>query len=597
MRGVTELAERVVDTDVLVVGSEGAGSRAAIEASKHNVRASIATKGRLAKCGVTMLAGADLTLDGKSLRDMGFLGNPEDSKKRFFRDIVIQGFYLNNQRLVEAYVRDAPARVKELIDWGMAVYSSEERAVLTSGVEIVKALKREVKRHNIEIIEDTMVKDLLVMGGKVVGAVGIDVNTGDFVAFRSRAVVLATGGWHKGYAFTTGTEGLTGDGQAMAYRAGADLLNMEMVTFCPNVILWPPMLRGSIFIYLLHMACGDLLNSEEEPFLSQYDPKIVELGTKTEWNKLILSQFCMREVLKGKGTSHGGVYFSLRGIPWDVVEKSSPATITPGWKFQGTDFSGMMKSLSEGYLVEVGPVAHYFEGGIKINENCETSLPGLYAAGECGGGLFGANRVAAATTEMLVEGAIAGRFAAEYVRKASTPEIDVKQVESLRNKMFQPLKREEGVKPVDLRKRIQQIAHEHLGVIRDGGGLKRAVEELEGMRKEELPRLYTTTKAREYNREWIEALELENMVQVLEMSAKSALTRTESRGVHYRVDNPKLDNDNWLKEIVIKQVAGEMQIATHPITITTITPPEGTLTFEESILRATEALEALEEDG
>jgi succinate dehydrogenase/fumarate reductase flavoprotein subunit len=592
------MTEKVIDTDVLVVGSEGSGSRAAIEASKRNVRVTVVTKGRLAKSGVTMLAGADLALDGKSLHDMGFPGNPLDSKERFFRDIVVQGFYMNNQKLVESYVRDAPARVKELIDWGMNVYGSEERAVLASGVEIVKALQREIKRHNIEIVEDTMVEDLLVTDGKVVGAVGIGINTGEFVLFRSKAVVLATGGWHKAYAVTTGTEGLTGDGQGMAYRAGAELLNMEMVTFCPYIILWPPILRGSTFLYLLacHMVCGDLLNSREEPFLSQYNQKIVELGTKTEWNKLILSQFCMREVHKGKGTPHGGVYYSLRGIPWDsirgTIERSYLTTlVAPGWKFQGTDFSEMMKRLMEGHLVEVGSVAHYFEGGIRINENCETSLAGLYAAGECSGGLFGANRVAAATTEMLVEGAIAGRFAAMYAGEVTTPEIDMKQIESFRNKVLQPLKREDGIKPIELRKRIQQIAHEIIGVIRDGVSLKRAIEELERTKREELPRLYTTAKFREYNREWIEALELENIVQVLEMSAKSALTRTESRGVHYRIDYPNLDNEHWLKEIVIKQVAGEMQVATHPITITTMTPPGGIMTFEDSILKAIEGLE------
>lgn len=594
MKGTTKVAERVIDTDVLVVGSEGAGSRAAIEASKHNVRTIIVTKGHLAKSGVTMLAGADIMLDGKSLHELGFPGDPKDSKEKFFRDIVIQGFYLNDQKLVEAYVRDAPARVKELIDWGMTVHASEERAVLTSGVEIVRALQREVKRHDIELIKDTMVADLLVAGGKVVGAVGIDINTGEIVVFRSKAVILATGGWHKAYPLTTGTEGLTGDGQAMAYRVGADLLNMEMVTFCPNIILWPPMLRGSIFLYLLHLCCGDLLNSKEEPFLSQYDPKIVELGTKTEWNKLLLSLFTMREVRKGKGTPYGGVYLSLKDIPWDIVEKSclEGGWLTLDWKFQGTDFSGLMKSLREGYPVEVAPAAHYFEGGIRINEKCETSLPGLYAAGECSTGVFGANRVAAATTEMLVEGAIAGGFAAEYAMKVSAPEIDVKQIESLRNKVLRPLRREEGVRPVELRKRIQQIANENIMVIRDGEGLKRAIKELERIRREELPRLCTTTKVQEYNREWIEALELENMVQVLEMSARSALTRTESRGVHYRLDYPKLDNDHWLKEVTVKQVADEMQIATHPITITTITLPRGTMTFEESILKAIEALEA-----
>lgn len=586
-----KLTEKLVDTDVLVVGSEGAGARAAIEAATHDVNVTIVSKGRIARSGVTMLAGADVALDGKSLHELGFPGDPKDSKERFFRDIVIQGFYLNNQMMVEAYVRDAPARVKELIDWGLRVSSSGEREIVTSGAEIVKTLLREVRKHDIQIIEDTMVTDLLTKDGRVVGAVGIDINTGQFVVFKSKAVVLATGGWHKAYSFTSGSEGLTGDGQAMAYRAGAELLNMEMVTFCPNVILWPPIYRGSIFLYILSMFCGNLLNSKKEPFLSQYDLKIVDLGTKTEWNKLLLSLFSIREIRRGKGTPHGGVYFSLSNVTQETLEKSGVFAFTPNWKFQGTDFSGLVKNLLEGEVVEVGPAAHYFEGGIKINEKCETSLPGIYAAGECSTGLFGANRVAAATTEMLVEGAIAGKYATEYTKNISTPEVDVAQVEKLRNKILKPLKREGGVKPVELRKRVQQIAYKNIEVIRDEERLRRAIKEFESIRKSELPKLYTTTKVQEYNREWIEALELENIIQVLEISAKSALTRKESRGAHYRLDYPRIDNDHWLKEIVVKQVDGEMQITTRPIVIATITPPKGTMSFEESILKAIEALE------
>ncbi|MCD6529136.1 FAD-binding protein [Candidatus Bathyarchaeota archaeon] len=586
------LADEVIESDVLVVGSEGAGSRAAIEAAEHGVRVVMVTKGRVGRCGATMLAGADITLDGRSLYEMGFNGNPNDSKEKFFRDIVIQGFYLNDQRLVEVYVQDAPARTKEMIDWGMKVTHSEDRAIETTGMEIVRALGREVKRRDIQIVEDVMVTDLLSKSGRVLGAVGIDVNSGRFLLFKSKAVVLATGGWGRAYPFISGTRELTGDGQAMAYRVGAELANMEMVTFCPNVILWPPIYRGSIFLYILHMSCGDLLNGAGERFLDKYDERIVELATKTEWNKLLLSLFTMREVLDGKGSPHGGVYFSLRGVPWEKVENSLAALIAPGWKFQGTDFSRMMDELRNGGLVEVAPAAHYFEGGIKINEKCETNVPGLYAAGECATGLFGANRVAAATTEMLVEGAVAGRSAAEYAKKASFSEVDERQVKRLRDELFKPLERRDGVKPVELRKHIQKVAYEKIGVVREESGLREALGELEKARKEELPRICTVTKASGYNLEWIEALELRNMVQVLEASAKSALTRRESRGVHYRLDYPNVDNDNWLKEIVVRNVGGEMQVFTYPVAATKITPPSGVMGFEEAILKAIEALES-----
>ncbi len=583
----------VVKTDVLVVGGGGAGLRAAIEASRQAVKTVLVSKGRPARSGVTPLAGADLALDGKSLHELGFPGDPTDSKEKFFRDIVIQGFYLNNQKLVEAYVRDAPARVKELIDWGMKVSASESRAVLTSGVEITDALNRELKRSNVEIFEDIMVYELLTRGGKVVGALGIDINSGEFIVFNSKAVVLATGGWHKAYYLNSGTPDMSGDGQAMAFKVGAELINMEMITFCPNVIVWPPSLRGSIYLYVFHLFCGNILNSLGENFMEKYPKRIAEVGTRTEWNKLILSIASMREILEGRGGPHGGVYFSLKGIPWEDVEKSGILSFAPNWKFQGTDFSGLTQKLREGEMVEVAPAAHYFEGGIKINEKCETGIAGLYAAGECAAGLFGANRVAAATTEMLIQGAIAGKYAAEYAKRVNFTDFDEKQVERFKEEALGPIKRREGVKLFELKERLQRLAYDKVGVIRTAQDLSEAINEISSIRKEKLPKLCTTTKVTEYNREWIECLELKNMFLLVEISARAALLRTESRGVHYRSDYPYMDNNNWLKELAAKNVNGEIVITSQPITVTTLKPPGGVMPFEESILKAIEALETV----
>ncbi len=590
MSKLEDLVDKIVASDVLIIGSEGAGSRAALAAAEQGCDVTIVSKGKIAKSGVTIMAGADITLDGTSLHKLGFAGDPEDSEEKFFRDIVVQGFYINNQRLVRAYVSSAPARVRELLDWGLRVSSAGRREINTTGVEIMRVLTSRVRNFgNIQIIEDVMVTDLLTKNGKVLGAVGVDINTGEFVLFKSKAVILATGGWHEAYLFNTGSEGLSGDGQAMAYRAGAELTNMEMVTFCPNVILWPQIYRGSIFLYILGMFQGTLLNSKGKRFLEKYHPSIVELATKTEWNKLLLSIFSMREIYERKASPHGGVYFSLKGLTKQDLENSEAFVIMPNWKFQGTDYTKLVENMLNGELVEVGPAAHYFEGGIKINEKCETSLHGLYAAGECCGGLFGANRVAAATTEILVQGAIAGKYAAEYAKKLPNQiEVNVSQVKKLKGKVFAPLKRKEGVRPLEIKRKIQVIAQENIGVIRHEKSLANALKQLSKIKKNELLKLCPSTKVPEYNMEWITTLEIENMVQVLEMSARAALIRKESRGVHYRLDYPNVDNNNWLVEIVIKRANNGMKAYTHPITITDVKPPKGVMSFEESILKAIE---------
>ena len=228
------MSERIIETDVLVVGGGGAGFRTAIAARETGVRVMLVSKGPLARCGATPMAGADFTLDGLSLSRMGFPGEPKDTKGKFFNDIVTQGFYLNNQKLVEQYIGSAPARLKELLEWGMKVDSSEERAIFTSGLGLVDTVCRRAKTCGVDFLEDVMVLDLVIQGGRVVGALGLDIPTGEFIRFRSRAVIIATGGWHKAFWPNTGMRDLSGEGIAMAHRAGAEIGNMEFITFCLN---------------------------------------------------------------------------------------------------------------------------------------------------------------------------------------------------------------------------------------------------------------------------------------------------------------------------------------------------------------------------
>ncbi|HUO41682.1 MAG TPA: FAD-binding protein [Methylomirabilota bacterium] len=575
--------------DVAVIGSGGAGLRAAIEAHDQGSATILVSNGAAGKSGATMMAGADITLDGGGAARIGLEGNESDSMEDFFHDILVQGYYLNNQKMVEAYVRDAPARTKEMIDWGMKYMWDGKRAILTQGTDLNQVLTEQVKKRQIAIRDDFYVTDILTQDRSVTGVAGLDVNKGSVEAIRSKAVVIATGGWQRAYSFASAPGGLTGTLHAATYRAGGDLVNMEMVTFCPNVILWPPALRGDIFPYILIEMFGDLLEKHGRPFLKdEYDPSIYRIATTTEWNKLIFSMAATRVVLRGDGSPRGGTYYSIKTVPLNILDEAEK--IYPGWKWLRTDFSNLVSWLKEGNAVEVAPAAHYMEGGIAVNERTETNIKGLYAAGECSGGLFGANRVASAITQILVQGAIAGKNAAAHSKKARLRELDVTQFRRTESRLTRPFSNKDGPSPIELKKKITVIADKNLWVIRDGTSLKLAVRELDSILSNELPRISIKTQTRTYNKEWMDTIEVEGISQVLLASARSALLRTESRGVHNRSDYPETDNRRWLREIVVRQSKGKMSLTTRPITATKLKPPRVKFGFEEGIIRAVKEL-------
>ena len=214
------MIEKTIQTDVLVVGGGGAGFRAAIGAREAGAKALMLSKGPFARCGATPMAGADFTLDGRSLSKLGFPGAPDDTEEKFFNDIVTQGYYLNNQKLVEQYIRKAPERLKELLDWGLKVLFSEERAIFTSGLGLMDALLKQAGTAGVDLLEDTMLLDLVAHDGKIAGGLGFDIRAGEFIQIKAKAVVMATGGWHKAFWPNTGMRDLSGEGIAMAHRSG-----------------------------------------------------------------------------------------------------------------------------------------------------------------------------------------------------------------------------------------------------------------------------------------------------------------------------------------------------------------------------------------
>ncbi len=573
------MADKSIQTDVLVVGGGGAGFRAAIGARETGAKTLMLSKGPFARCGATPMAGADFTLDGRSLKKLGFPGAPEDTEEKFFNDIVTQGYYLNNQKLVEQYIRKAPDRLKELLDWGIKVLFSEERAIFTSGLGLTDALLKQARAVGADLLEDTMLLDLVAHDGKIVGGLGLDIRTGEFIHIKAKAVVMATGGWHKAFWPNTGMRDLSGEGIAMAHRAGAAIGNMEFITFCCNVLLHPPVWRGSIATYITGLLCGgELTNSRGEKFLGKYDPYVVDKGTTMEWNKGFISYATAKEVREGKGSPHGGVFYGLGQVPWESFERNA-APIFPKWKYKAMDLAEMAGILKGGGTVEVGPAVEYFDGGIVVNEKFETSLPGLYAAGECTLGPFGSNRVCSAITEMLVHGADAGQNAGAYAKKSGALALAVEAFKSLEEKAQVPLQKQEGLKVTEVRRRVQETAHKRLGPIRNEKELTEFIGFLETVQKKELPNLATASKSRLYNKEWIDAIELKNIVHLLMAAAKSALSRTESRGVHHREDYPFSDNDNWLQESRVKWDKGSFEVGRCAATITALTPPKGKIPF------------------
>ena len=572
-----------IKIDVLVAGSGGAGFRAAVGALEKGASVLLVSKGRLARSGASPMAGADLTCHGQGMRAAGFFGEPRDSVDKFFSDIVHHGSFLNDQSLTRCYVEDGPERMKEMLDWGLDVIFTDERAVFTPGTSIVDAVYRQGRKLGLQTLEDVALLDLYTRDGKVTGALGLNFKTGQFYRIYAKAVILATGGWHKAFKVVTGSRELTGDGTAMALRAGAKLSDMEFITFACNVVYAPEKYRGSIFTYVLSlMAGGETENSEGERIYKKYNPWMISYANKTEWNKSFISFITGKEIRAGKALPNGGVRYVLGEQTFEeynaLVEK-----YYPDWVFHDASFDQLRESMRSGEGVEVGPGAEYFEGGIAVNEKYETSLPGLYAAGECASSVFGANRVAAATMEMLTTGARAGWSAGEYTINQTHADIDKNQEEKILLRVLAPLQRKTGQSPIKLRKEFQERTHFEMGPVRDEAVLGNYLKYLDDLQGNLFAQIAVQNKSGVYNKEWIEALDLENMVLTMQACALAAKERKESRGVHYREDYPQVNNVDWLKQILIAKDQDQLTVSTKPVNTGFLQPAQGKFDYLDFI--------------
>ena len=548
------MVEQCMPYDVIVVGSGGGGLRAAISAAESGCKTLIIAKGKIDRSGSTLLDGAnlsaDIACDGASLAEMGITdANKDDTKDDFFQDVVHEGFYLGNQELVRLFADGAADRIRELMGWGMKVLGTEgDRGISVYGSAILDALFKRCKELGVAYVQDHQFTDVVVEDGVVKGCLCVDLLSGEIRCFPAKAVVLATGGSHGIFSDNSGPTDCSGEGPAAALRAGAELIDMEMISFCPSVILYPQMYKGNILPYILNtIGYGTYLNKFGKTFTHRHLSREAEaLALDSEWNKMLLSYALQKEINSRRGNQYGGVYFTLPLLPYELKEelyRDLPSLSTG-------IYHDIMELFLTDHAVTVAPFAHYFEGGIRIDTDMATTVPGLFAAGECTGGMFGANRVSAATTEMLIEGNIAGRSAAAYAAKTAPQIVNTALLGRMEQELLIPFGTQGGPSPIELRQQMHCATKSSLMVLRNGAALARAADEVAELR-DMLPRVSLASADRRYNKEWMEYLQLRGSLLTASAVLKAAGLRKESRGVHVREDHPYTDDIHYLKNLTI----------------------------------------------
>lgn len=560
----------LMKTDVLVVGTGAAGCRAAIEAAEYGADVVLLSKGVLGRSGTTNLAEV---VYAAAIAHTDTL----DKTWYHFEDTVLEGHWLGDQRLVKLLADNAPKTVYDLERYGLPWYRMEDgkhyyqlptpghrfdRGVHfdeSTGSKMQAALVEEIDRHKeIHPFNDTLVTNVFVEDGQVVGASAIDLHTGKLVIFKTGAIIIATGGAGMMYAVNDMERGSTGDGITLAYRAGAELIAPEMHQFFPTAFAWPETLRGTIVTSSNLWGFGlRLYNAKNERFMEKYFP-----DKKENVPRDVLSRGIFLEILEGRGTEHGGVWLDASNIDgWEYLRRERARSyIWPAKLGVNTE------------RFEIAPTYHFTMGGIRINPNAQTNVAGLYAAGEVVGGIHGANRIGGnALVECMVFGEIAGRHAALTVERNIRFRDSMIQDELKRLQSSLKAPQQVDLRPVDALRSLKQTMYLHVGIVRSAGGLKEGLEKLECLEMEELPRV-GVGPGNVFNWEWIWKVELENMIEQAKIYTRAALMRTETRGAHYRSDYPEADNKNWLKNIVVRKENGEATFETAPIEFPYIYP-------------------------
>ncbi|MCI0651253.1 MAG: fumarate reductase/succinate dehydrogenase flavoprotein subunit [Planctomycetes bacterium] len=570
--------------DVVIIGAGGAGLRAAIECSARGLRTGLVCKSLLGKAHTVMAEGGIAAA----------LANVDrrDHWKIHFRDTMRGGKFLNDWRMAELHAQQAPDRVRELEEWG-AVFDRTKDGLISqrnfgghryprlahvgdrTGLEMIRTLQDHGIHRGIRVYMECTALDLLKDGDRIAGVFGYWRDTGRFVLFRAPAVILATGGAGKCWRITSNSWEYTGDGYAMAYLAGAELMDLEFTQFHPTGMVWPPSVRGTLVTEGVRGDGGVLKDNRGERFMFRYiSPRFApetaadeaeaerwlrgeagarrppELLTRDEVARAITA-----EVRAGRGSPHGGVFLDIASRrPADFIKRKLPSMYHQFKELAEVDITAEP--------MEVGPTLHYFMGGLRVHADSQmTSVPGLFAAGECAAGLHGANRLGGnSLSDLVVFGRLAGVGAAEYVRSlAATPAVDPEQVDSCRRRATAPLNREAGKNPFVIHEELQVAMEANCGIVRVEDELLRGLQEIERLKRDAAEAKAHASS--QFNPGWHEALDLRNLLIVAEAVTRAALLRRESRGAHTRLDYEG-ERDECLKyNVVVRRgVDGAMDV-------------------------------------
>jgi succinate dehydrogenase / fumarate reductase, flavoprotein subunit len=577
--------------DVLVVGAGGAGLRAAIEAQSAGAKVGLVCKSLLGKAHTVMAEGGVAAALGHV--------DAEDRWQTHFRDTMVGGKLLNNPRMAQLHAQEAPDRVRELELWGAVFDRTADGRILQrpfgghshprlahvgdrTGLEMIRTLQDRAVASGIDVFMEVTITRIITGAQGTAGAFGYRRTTGAPVLFPAKAVVLATGGIGKAYSVTSNSWEYSGDGHALAYDAGAELIDMEFVQFHPTGMVWPPGVKGLLVTEAVRGEGGILRNKDGERFMWKYLPedrraeyaatdeeaktwveaasrgltsdarRPPELSTRDNVSRAIYT-----EVREGRGTDHGGVFLDISYLPPDHVRRKLPSMYDQFKELADVD-------ITKGPM-EVGPTTHYVMGGVRVDaETGESTVRGLFAAGEVAGGMHGANRLGGnSLSDLLVFGARAGAGAAAHAaRTREQAYVDPVQVNEAARELEAPLERGSGEDPYQLQRDMQDVMQRLVGIFRVDADLQEAIGELARLRAR-LPSL-AVSGGRVFNPGWNLCFELRNLLVVSEAITRSALQRTESRGAHSRLDYPDTDQAGWggRNGVVRRRPDGSMEVAT-----------------------------------
>ncbi|MEO7086673.1 MAG: fumarate reductase/succinate dehydrogenase flavoprotein subunit [Gemmatimonadaceae bacterium] len=585
---------QTVEHDVLVIGAGGAGLRAAIEAASHGANVGLVCKSLLGKAHTVMAEGGMAAAMGNV--------DDRDNWRVHFADTMRGGQYLSNWRMAELHAKEAPERVRELEAWGALFDRTPEGGILQrnfgghryprlahvgdrTGLELIRTLQDHGVHQGLDVHMEVTVLTLLKDGDRIAGAFAYDRERGRFRLFKAKAVVMATGGIGRAYKITSNSWEYTGDGQSLAYHAGAALQDMEFVQFHPTGMIWPPSVRGLLVTEGVRGEGGVLKNRDGKRFMFDNIPdnyksqtadtpeegwkytqgdknsrRPPELLTRDHVARMIVS-----EVKAGRGSPHGGVFLDIAWIKEKLpnseahIKRKLPSMYHQFMQLAGIDITKEP--------MEIGPTTHYVMGGIRVDGDTQmTTVPGLFACGECAAGLHGANRLGGnSLSDLVVFGKRAGEHAAAFAKSNGAVTVDTAQADRAAKESLEPFERVDAADgPYQVQEALQETMQDNVGIVREQHELENALATIETLKKRAAR--VGVKGNREYNPGWHTALDLSNLLTVSEAIARCAIERKESRGGHFRDDYPDKDPAFGTFNFMVKKGPdGEMQLSREPI--------------------------------